>query len=279
MKFGQPVIFDFQHEIETLKGKDYLIVSLFHHSFFKLAHEEYQPAGIGYCMYDRIVDLSDICLSGHEHGPDSKRPDFLRNSAQYFLNGAFFDAMGQKAPDASASFMRINRKENLIEQKQLRYSPKKGQWGIEKTETFLLHLNGHEESPKIMTRSDFRFKTLKSRESNTHKQEEIIKAYFGTNIEAEPEDDTTQILVHKQKRHYICFLNMDDWEQSKEALTLKIQRLKEGTAFPIIISCYASWEALEAPKIREKYDELRNLYKEDILQSKLMLFMTKFEKV
>lgn len=278
MKFGQSVIFDFQEKLKLLKEDHYLIISLFHHSFFKLDHEEYQPAGTSYCMYDRIVDLSDICLSGHEHGPDSKRPDFLRNSAQYFLNGAFFDAIGQKSPDASASFMRINRKENQIEQKQLHYNPRTGQWKIAKTQVFLLHLNGHEESPRMMTKSDLRFKILKSYENNSQ-QEEIIKAYFGANIKVESVDDTVQVLIQKQKRYYICFFNMDDWEERKEVMSQKIEELKKEGVFPIILSCYASWEALEAPKIKEKYEELLDIYHKDILQSQLMLFMTKFEKV
>lgn len=279
MKFGQSIIFDFQREIELLRKDNYLIISLFHHSFFKLDHEEYQPGGTKYCMYDKIVDLSDICLSGHEHGSDSKRPDYLRNSAQYFLNGAFFDSRVIEAPDASGSFMRINRKENLIEQKQFHYIPKKEQWEIAKTEVFLLHLNEHEESPRMMAKSDLRFKALKSNENNAHKQEEIIKAYFGANIKVESVDDTVQVLIQKQKRYYICFFNMDDWEERKEAMSQKIEELKREGVFPIILSCYASWEALEAPKVKEKYEELLDIYHNDILQSQLMLFMTKFEKV
>lgn len=277
MKFGQHIIMDMQGMLEELKNKDYLIISLFHHSFFKLAHEEYQPSGSSYCMYDAIIELSDICLSGHEHGPNTKDPDFLRNSAQYFLNGSFFATGEQGAPDSSFSMLKINRKTNSIEKKQFCYRPNDNEWEIKKTSIFQLHLKNYRQRIIEPEKQNLRIKTLQSRgEGDDTKQNAIIEAYWGVGTKTILTEKNLMELPGEPTSHFICFINMDDWDK-KSAKDL-IASSKDKKQYPVMVSCYASWEAWESKMPLTEYEILLKEYREDILSGKLIFFMTKFEK-
>lgn len=277
MKFGQHIIQNMQNKLKALKNEDYLIISLFHHSFFKLAHEEYQPPGPGYCMYDTILELSDICLSGHEHGPNTKDPDFLRNSAQYFLNGSFFAAGVQNAPDSSFSMLKINRKTNSIEKKQFCYRPNDNEWEVKKTSIFQLHLRNYRQRIIEPEKQNLRIKTLQSRgEGDDTKQNAIIEAYWGAGTKTILTEKNLMELPGEPTSHFICFINMDDWDK-KSAEDL-IASSKDKKQYPVMVSCYASWEAWESKMPLTEYEILLKEYREDILSGKLIFFMTKFEK-
>lgn len=280
MKFGQHIITDMQKKLEELKNDNYLVVSLFHHSFFKLAHEEYRPAGANYCMYDAIIELSDICLSGHEHGANTRNPDFLKNSAQYFLNGSFFDINKKGIPDSSFSILKINRNNNSIEKKQFCYHPNDNTWERKETSIFQLHFNNYEHGTDTAENLDFRFKTLTSRDkTDKAKQNAIIERYWGAKTAISPYKENIIKLSERTNDHYVCFINMDNWDRKAEdKLAGDIELLKKNNQYPVLISCYASWEALESPTTLKNYQALLEKYKIDILQCKTIFFLAKFEK-
>ena len=83
-------------------------------------------------------------------------------------------------------------------------------------------------------------------------------------------------LTGEPTSHFICFINMDDWD--KEFIKNSIAFLKSKKQYPVMVNCYASWEAWESGTPLRKYENLLKEYKKDILSGKLIFFMTKFEK-
>ena len=73
-----------------------------------------------YPVYDNIINMSDICLSGHEHGWKSKAPDMLGNICQYILNGGFYAINKHDTiMDSCATLIKIDRNNERMEIRRL----------------------------------------------------------------------------------------------------------------------------------------------------------------
>ncbi|MDR3046431.1 MAG: metallophosphoesterase [Bacteroidales bacterium] len=262
MKFGTSLVNEFRSDIEKLKKEGYFVVTLFHQPFHVLAHEEYQPSGGFFCAYDTIVKLSDICLSGHEHGPETKNPDCLGNSSQYFLNGGFY-AWQEKRLDCSAALIRIDRENNTIQKKQMYYDVRDFCWKYPK---FIeVPIASYYEKTKQLNKSNnngFEYKKLKCQhdlndESILHSK--IQALYFGTDF----------ILNGcEQNGCKVCFVNI----QNVKVDTFEIAR--DGSSLMLLL-CYAPEEMLSADEV---YQDIKKKYEKDILQGNVLFVMTKIER-
>ncbi len=113
--FGANVIQSLEKRVTTLKHQGYYIVGVFHHPLRFIADNEYQARSF-VPVYDLIVKMCDLCLSGHEHGDKAKDPDFLGNKCQYILNSGFFaiDSVNEKM-ESGASLLRIDPVNGSVE--------------------------------------------------------------------------------------------------------------------------------------------------------------------
>jgi len=102
-----------------LKRMGYFIVGMFHHSLRYLDLEEYQVR-THFEVYDNIIKICDLCISGHEHGAKAKDPDFLGNSCQYVLNAGFLSADPENnLYESGATLIRIDRNDETIQVRKL----------------------------------------------------------------------------------------------------------------------------------------------------------------
>lgn len=100
--------------VQDLRDRGFYVVTLFHHSLRFISPDQYVYDG-RFNVYDSIINMSDICLSGHEHGSSSKEPDKLGNKCQYIQNGGFFSmSMHNQIIDSSATLIRIDRHKELL---------------------------------------------------------------------------------------------------------------------------------------------------------------------
>lgn len=105
--------------LQQYKDAGYFIVGMFHHSLRFLDVQEYQVRS-HFHVYDNIVKVCDICLSGHEHGMEAKDPDALGNSCQYILNAGFFSIDPENfLHESGATLLRINRNEETLQVRKL----------------------------------------------------------------------------------------------------------------------------------------------------------------
>ncbi len=123
VRFGHNIVNKAYQELDALKRAGYFIVGLFHHSMRFLDIEEYQARSM-FDVYDNIVKVCDMCLSGHEHGARAKEPDFLGNQCQYFLNAGFMSPdPHNNLLESGAMLLQIDRyKETIKVRKFLRES-------------------------------------------------------------------------------------------------------------------------------------------------------------
>lgn len=102
------------HKIQRYKQKGYYIVALFHHSLRYLNSDQYAETDRTN-LYDQIVDMADLCLTGHDHGYRSKEPDKLANKCQHILNSGFFSVNNpSKVYDSGATLIKIERYNEVI---------------------------------------------------------------------------------------------------------------------------------------------------------------------
>ena len=115
-RFGDRHMQFVYNEVINYKRKGFFIVTLFHHSLRYLTIEEYQTREPCFPVYDKIIEMSDLCMSGHDHGSKSKIPDMLGNDCQYILNGGFFsEDKNNRITESCATLIKIiPYKEHLI---------------------------------------------------------------------------------------------------------------------------------------------------------------------
>lgn len=271
MRFGARFIIELYEKIKILKKQGYFVVSIFHIPFHRLSRSEYQPSGNNYCVYDPIVELSDICISGHEHGPETKIPDCLGNSAQYFLNGGFYSKEGSNF-DCSAALLKINREENKIEKKQMSCDTRNFTWRFLNTlevpiaSTICKGDKPSKSTPKI----ELRIKTLTC-ESYLLKrknalQQLLVSKYFGSRFEL---DENLKLIENKEPSDYqVCFINIQDSNNGQKNLNL-------DNSLTTFVLCYAQSEM--GNKAESIYETLKTNHYMEILQGSAIFTLTKIE--
>lgn len=274
LRFGQNIITHFTEIAETLKKDNYTFISLFHHPLSVLSLEELKPHGRDqFCIYDNIIKMSDICISGHLHGVKIKSPDLLANQTQYIYNGAFCD-MHRGHQDCSASFLTINIVEKLLQFKPLVYSNEKMKWEeTPESKEFFSETNFPLYSPRPNHPSNDR--RLRNREVSwkNHSEKEtlfkqIISANFGKEWELQRDNQRKQFyLQHTKETEKIPTLFIDMDEYKEESLKPLITGKEK-----ILIAFYANSASVK--KSYGTYLNLKENYLSNILNDKVIFFFT-----
>jgi|GEM_PF-5723555 calcineurin-like phosphoesterase len=153
IKFNKEYINLIFSKIQRYKRQGYYVVVLSHHSPRLLDTEqyaEYERINI----YDRIIDMADLYLTGHEHGYRSKDPDKLSNKCQCILNSGFFSINPKdKSIDSGATLIKIDRYNEMLHVLKL-IRNENNAWVI----------NG---SPKQYSTADHRIEFVKQYENGT----------------------------------------------------------------------------------------------------------------
>lgn len=303
VRFGNDIIKTFINDIKQYKKEKYLVITLFHHPLHLLSINEYQPSGHNFCLYDAIVNLSDVIFSGHLHGPESKAPDNLGNIAQYILTGAFYDKKAgskkggnkedQNKPDCSASLVKIDPINNEIGYRHLYHETRNGEWQL--TEPHFVPLKYHHYfdtgNAKQRKDSDLKYKTVIFRiyhDNMDDENKEIVSQYFGKdfNIENEPEyDNNTEEKIYrltqkgsKQNIRHICFLDISksDYKNKIDGI-INCSCLNKIT-LPLFCICKAPAGMFIPEKALDVYKSINQSYRDLIIQKKLQFTLCKIEK-
>lgn len=273
MKFGTYLVNEFRSKIDNLRKEGYFVVTIFHQPLHLLTHSEYQPSGGNLCAYDTIIGLSDICLSGHEHGPETKHPDCLGNSAQYFLNGGFY-AWEENRLDCSAALIRIDRENDIIQKKQMYYDVRDHIWRYPKISSVPIASSFYKKDKRSENIRNYKFeyKKIASKsdlmgDKNTL-HSKLIAQYFGNKFDLM--GDFLQKNGNEQNEYQICFINVQDVESNGYELNF-------NKSLITFVLCYAPLEMF--PKAESIYMDIKKKYEADILQGHLLFTMTKIEKL
>lgn len=286
LRFGSWLIAQYMVEIEKYKNKGYFVVALFHHPFRYLDHAEYQSSGNNYCPYDAIIKMADICLSGHEHGPESKRIDCLGNMSQYLLNGGFYSPT-ETNTDSSAVLIKIDKEKEHILTRQL--CCKKRTYPEWRTEAVVRYRLASAFYHKLVRDSiadyDLQYKVIPCKKEIDEDllKNKIIEAYFGKSYKLIPEVSDLYLLSKDQSstnQGKICFIDIDSLLEAEikyGTYPLKWEVLcKASKEKPLFIICFRPQG--EYCSLNERYVKLKTIYRELILQSKLVFLLAIIEK-
>lgn len=273
LRFGQDIITHFTEKAESLKKDNYTFISLFHHPLSVLSLEELKPHGRDkFCIYDSIIKMSDICISGHLHGVKIKSPDLLANQTQYIYNGAFCD-MHRGHQDCSASFITINIVEKYIRFKPLLYSNEKRKWEeTPESKEFFSETNFPLYSSRPVRPVNDRTPGNREVFWKKHSEKEtlfkqIISANFGKEWELKKGNASTYYIQHTQEAAKIPTLFID-MEEYKDELIKPVMTGQEKT----LIAFYANSSSIK--KTYETYLNLKENYLSNILNEKVIFFFT-----
>lgn len=274
LRFGQDIITHFTEIAEPLKKDNYTFISLFHHPLSVLSLDELKPHGRDqFCIYDNIIKMSDICISGHLHGVKIKSPDLLANQTQYVYNGAFCD-MHRGHQDCSASFIILNIVEKQLQFKPLVYSNEKRKWEeTPESKEFFAETHFPLCSSRSNHPSDDR--TLKNREVSwkNHSEKEslfkqIIAANFGKEWELKKDNGSKRFYIQHTKepdKISTLFIDMDEYKEESIKPWIPGQ---EKT----LIAFYANSASIK--KNYGIYLNLKENYLSNILRGQVIFFFT-----
>ncbi|MDR1201780.1 MAG: metallophosphoesterase [Tannerellaceae bacterium] len=288
LQFGVDIVKDIEKKIDKLKKDNYIIISLFHHPIYNLSEQEYQSSGSNPCVYDLIIEMSDICLSGHQHGPKAKKPDRLANKTQYFLNGAFNDK-NEYANDCSASLLRINRVENTVEERYITQdSDQKWCLGVVDSNIYPLcrRIKSHKDREDELSSTEVSHKL--------HNQDNIlfnniVTSYFGERFNLINSDEGKNEGVSVRKLQYgdenelvgtILFVELSSYSKKQIILIKKV--IEHDGTIPIPIGVYAD-QNIRRTEFGDKneensppeYNRLAEELNTHILKGEVLLFLVK----
>lgn len=144
---GESIVQKLEAMAEMYKEEGYFVITLMHRSPYYLEWKEIFDEELKKSAFDRIVNMSDLIICGHEHNRQLKRPDFLLNKTQLFQNGSIYvnpqTHEGKDRYHYSASLLRIDPSKRLVS--SLRFNLNTDQdnftWrmpNLNEMETFLL---------------------------------------------------------------------------------------------------------------------------------------------
>lgn len=120
---GETFVEQMEKEVRLLKSKGYTVITMMHRSPYRLCWKDLWGNLEKRSPVERIIDLSDLIICGHEHNGTEHDPDLLMNATQLFQNGSSFS---NQTVDARypyiASLMRISPDKRLIHQAQFHYN-------------------------------------------------------------------------------------------------------------------------------------------------------------
>lgn len=120
---GEAFVEQMDKEVRLLKNKGYTVITMMHRSPYRLRWKDLWGNLDKRSPVERIIDLSDLIICGHEHNGTEHAPDLLMNVTQLFQNGSSFSNLTVDARyPYIASLMRINPDKRLIHQAQFHYN-------------------------------------------------------------------------------------------------------------------------------------------------------------
>jgi hypothetical protein len=274
MRFGSSIINKFQKRIKELKSEGYVIVTLFHCPFRMIVGEEYQKYHNQPCIYDTLLELSDICLAGHEHGSESKDPDFLANSCQYFYNGAFYSEKTKNdIRDSSSLLIKIDRLNNTLTRKKLIFQNNKFIVKPSEEESYsepIFHIYPDYLSKEVLERmdektanSDFYYRVLpyKFKDSDCELlYRKIIFTIFGKDFDFDWESN-----VLKKNNDKVALLYFVEIKKSAVMPKIYFDERK-------IIVCY--WARIDMPRkqVENIVKQMNMPYIDHVMNGRLITF-------
>lgn len=268
MRFGDLHIQWLYNQIKELKQQGFYIVTMFHHSLRYLDLKEYQTRDPQFPVYDRIIEMSDLCLSGHEHGSKSKEPDMLGNACQYILNGGFYSPdTHNRVMESSASLIKVDlNNEQLTIRRFLKDTD--GTWQEGRApKTYSIHSRLRNEI--VDQKMHSRFTNIIGFGSTDKRRfyDRVILKYFGNDYEICVTEKPDKFkLVNKVKNamvpsHYVTFLEMD------HKITEISLEDEPGVLLIVICLCRPDKEM-----DIQTYSDLKNKYKKEIMKQKMIFF-------
>lgn len=287
LHFGKDIILNFKNLADELKKKNYFIVSLFHHPLYYLGKTELMPAGTEqFCVYDHIIQMSDLCISGHLHGAKIKTPDLLGNKTQYVMSGAFRDESNNQT-DYSASLIRISPLQSFIEYKILSFDNETQEWRDKLLNSYLNNSTFELPQKKIKPASLLNPKSIYSKKSWKPEIifEQIVRINFGSDwrlsldkespiqINDSPIFGKITNALNKNISRDILFIDiLCHTNKPREIIHQYSNRIeKNGT---LLIVVYGEKEPMLEKKMMAEYNNLIKKYRDEILAGKKIFIFT-----
>jgi len=260
--FGRTIIDQLYHKIQKYKRQGYYVVAMFHHSLRFLDLDEYQSRS-RLPVYDRIIELADLCLSGHEHGAESKDPDFLGNTCQYILNAGFYSKDPHNSlMESGATLIKIDRYNELLQIRKLLRKPN-DKWlepeGIKtySTKERLIEPRLGTISSKIRTGNAYT-------ESDRRTHERIAIELFGEGYAIKTTEFAGTYILASQKQddtqqlpRYVTFVNIAQLDLT----TFSIPECKPSSSHIVIFQgCRRS-----SANGHEQFKKIASLYRKQLL--------------
>lgn len=264
MCFGNSHIQWLYNEIKELKQRGFYIVTMFHHSLRYLDLKEYQTRDLQFPVYDRIIEMSDLCLSGHEHGSKSKEPDMLGNACQYILNGGFYSPdTHNRVMESSASLIKIDTNN---EQLTIRRFAKDTDWTwhegrAPKTYSILSQLRNEIVDQKATSRLSNVFAFEPTDKMRLYHR--IILKYFGSNYKLLKAEKAGffKLLCGDNDVYHIAFPEMN-----REIAEISLE-CEPNVQSIVVCICRCDKET-----DKRNYLDLKHKYKREILKNKMIFF-------
>lgn len=288
VRFGSAFIKKLYDQIQDYKLKGYYVVTLFHHSLRFMDLLEYQPSGSMLPVYDMILEMSDLCLSGHEHGREAKSPDMLGNVCQYVLNGGFFAADSKNGKsESSATLIKIDRCNERI---HIRRFVKEYDNNWKEKSEIKSYRNDIWKSDSCQVSSLLPGKLLNELTYTCLVErliEEIVQRIWGDGYQPrkEQENDSEYVIIDKQgvssQRLFIIRLKEcqgeESWQMKKSWLETLSKRLEEDNNYlPAVIVGLAE-TGYRADEDKKAYEKLKEVFKKAFLRKKVLII--KFDVV
>lgn len=115
LSVGDDLVQHMERNIQFYRRQGRLVITLMHRSPYYLEWNEVYDTPGKRSVFDRIVDMSDLIICGHEHNRQLKRPDLICNKTQLFQNGIMYSAGTSDGRDLySASLLYVDPRKRLI---------------------------------------------------------------------------------------------------------------------------------------------------------------------
>lgn len=147
LSVGDSIIQQIEKQVETYREHGYFVITLMHRSPYYLEWKEIYDSDLKKSAFDRIVNMSDLIICGHEHNRQLKRPDFLLNTTQLFQNGSIYAEPNMESRDDrfhySASLLYIDPNKRLVSTIRFNYDTDSSDYKwktpiLKERETFML---------------------------------------------------------------------------------------------------------------------------------------------
>lgn len=115
LSVGDNIVEHIEKYCEIYRDKGYTVITLMHRSPYNLAWNDIYGSLEKRSTFDRIVDMSDLIICGHQHNKSLRNPDMVYNKTQLFQNGTTYlnKSIDGRYP-YSVSLLKIEPRKRLI---------------------------------------------------------------------------------------------------------------------------------------------------------------------